>query len=89
MKETVVQMVKELVGENGNLYFATSLLVKINPHSWPIQIWGISVKDGRIALMDGFQIWNELEDTDDNYRRVLSTLYQRIQVIYKQVKTVA
>ena len=89
MKETIIEQVKELVGENNNLYFATSLLVKVSPHTWPVQIWAISVKENRIALMDGLQIWHELEETDKNYSMVLATLYQRIQSIHKLSKATA
>jgi hypothetical protein len=87
MKQELINQVKNLVGEDGNLYFASSLLVKITPHTWPVQIWAVSVKENRIALMDGLQNWFELEETDKNYSVVLSTLYQRIQTIYKLAKT--
>jgi hypothetical protein len=87
MKQELINQVKDLVGEDGNLYFASSLLVKITPHTWPVQIWAVSVKENRIALMDGLQNWFELEETDKNYSVVLATLYQRIQTIYKLSKT--
>lgn len=88
MKETIITQVKELVGE-GVLYFHTALQAKVTPHTWPVQMWAVCVKGDRIALMDGVQMWHELEETDKNYPIVLSSLYQRIQTIYKQVKIVA
>jgi hypothetical protein len=89
MKEIIITQIKELVGEGMVLYFDKALLVKVTPHTWPVQIWAVCVKDNRIALQDGVEMWHELEETDKNYPIVLSSLYQRIQTIYKQVKIVA
>jgi hypothetical protein len=89
MKENIITMIKEMVGHE-YLYFSTSLLVKITPHTWPVQMWAVSVSPSdEIFLMDGFEAWHKLEETDRNYSLILSTLNQRIQMIYKQVKTVA
>jgi hypothetical protein len=87
MKQEVVKMIRELVGGE-NLYFDTSLLIKITPHTWPVQIWAVSVspKD-EIYLMDGLEVWHQLEETDTNYHKVLSTLYQRLQAYHKNFKT--
>lgn len=89
MKEEIVRLIKEMVGHEF-LYFDTSLLVKITPHTWPVQMWAVCVSPKHeIFLMDGFEQWHQLEETDINYSVILSTLFQRIQTIYKQVKTVA
>lgn len=87
MKQQIIESVKNLVG-NEFLYFDTSLLIKFTPHTWPIQIWAVCVSpQGDIYLMDGFEEWHKLEETDTNYDRVLSTLYQRISTIEKLFKT--
>jgi hypothetical protein len=87
MKETIIAMIKDLVG-NEYLYFQTSLLVKITPHTWPVQIWAVCVSPkNQIFLMDGLETWNELEETDRNYSVVLQSLFQRMQAIYKTYKT--
>jgi hypothetical protein len=80
-------MVKDLVNHE-YLYFDTSLLIKITPHTWPVQIWAICIdpKDN-IWLMTGHHEWFELEETDRNYQEVLATLFQRMQSIYKTYKT--
>jgi hypothetical protein len=51
-------------------------------------MWAVCVspKD-EIYLMDGLEQWHQLEETDDNYGFVLSTLYQRVNAYYKQIKT--
>jgi hypothetical protein len=87
MKEDVIKIIKELVGHE-YLYFDTSLLVKVSPHTWPVQMWAVCVspKD-EIFLMDGLEQWHELEETDTNYSVVLSTLYQRVNAYHKQFKT--
>lgn len=85
MKQEITRLVKDLVGENGNLYFDTALLIKLTPHTWPVQMWAVSVKDDRIALMDYYQNWSELEEGDNNYDQVLQTIYQRIKTIEKKV----
>ena len=85
MKQEITRLIKDLVGENGNLYFDTALLIKLTPHTWPVQMWAVSVKDDRIALMDYYQNWSELEEGDNNYDQVLQTLYQRIKTIEKKV----
>ena len=87
MKEQIIYMVKDLVG-NEFLYFDTSLLIKLTPQTWPVQIWAVSVSpNNEIFLMDGFQTWHPLEETDRNYSVVLQTLFQRMSTIYKTYKT--
>lgn len=87
MKEQIVEMVKGLVG-NEYLYFDTSLLIKLSPHTWPIQIWAVCVSPSNdIYIMDGFEQWEKLEESDRNYSEVLLTLFQRVSRIEKQFKT--
>jgi hypothetical protein len=85
MKEQTVEIIRELVGE-GVLYFSTSLLAKVTPHTWPVQMWAVCVKENRIALMDGAEMWHELEETDRNYSIVISSLYQRVRTIKQTLK---
>lgn len=88
MKQEIVTMIKGLVGFQ-YLYFDTPLLIKLTPHTWPVQIWAATVSpSGEIYLMDdlmnGDEQWFQLEESDRNYDIVLATLYQRIKTIYKQ-----
>lgn len=81
MKKETTEIIKGLVGHEF-LYFATSLLIKISPHTYPVQIWAVCVSpDDEIYLMDGLEQWYKLEETDTNYSRILSTLYQRVKTI--------
>lgn len=87
MKQQAIEIIKGLVGHE-YLYFDSSLLVKMTPHTWPLQIWGACVSPaGDIYLMDGHQEWHKLEETDRNYHEVLCALYQRVSRIEKQFKT--
>jgi hypothetical protein len=86
MKDEILKIISELVGD-GTLYFSTSLLAKVTPHTWTVQMWAVCVKGNRIALMDGAEMWHELEETDRNYSIVISSLYQRVRTIKQTLKT--
>lgn len=87
MKQQIIEIVKGLVGTEF-LYFDTSLVMKSSPHTYPVHIWAVCVSpNDEIYLMDGFEQWEKLEETDRNYDQVLSTLFQRVSRIEKQFKT--
>ena len=87
MKEQTIEIIKGLVG-NEYIYFDTSLLIKLTPHTWPVQIWACCVSpSNEIWLMTGYEEWFELEETDKNYDMVLATLFQRVSRIKKTYKT--
>lgn len=86
MKSKIVEIVKRISGNN-YLYLEDPIVVKKTPHSIPVNLWAISVSpDNEIYLMDvdgGYK----LEETDRNYQLVLATLFQRVSMIDKHIKT--
>lgn len=83
MKKQIIDLVKKMAGHN-YLYLDSVLQVKKSPHSPSASIWAIAISpDDNIWLMDANEQWFELEDSDINYSLVLSTLFQRVQTIYK------
>lgn len=83
MRKIIIDKVKQLVGQ-GTLFFDDAISVKKTPHSIPVKMWAVSVKDDRIALMDSDQQWHELAEGQDNYHLVMASLFQRVMFIIKQ-----
>lgn len=84
LKTEIIEKVKRLAGNNF-LYLDTALVVKETPHTIPVNVWAVCVgPDDEIYLMDADEQWERLEETDDNYQLVLSTVCQRVKFIYKQ-----
>lgn len=84
MEQEIVNIVKGLVG-NEYLYFSTALVIKLSPHSFPVNIWAVCVSPrNEIYVMDGGEEWTKIDESDD---KVLQTLYQRVKSIEKTYKT--
>ena len=84
MKKIIIEKVKQMAG-NTFLFFEDAISVKKTPHSIPVKMWAVCVKDERIALMDSNQEWFELEEGDINYHLVVASLYQRIIHLSKKI----
>ena len=80
MKNEIIRIVRNLVGYD-YLYFDSSLILKLSPHTWPVMIDGICVSPvEHIYLLHGGE-WHQLEEQDRNYAKVLDSLYQRMKSI--------
>lgn len=83
MKKIIIEKVKQLAGNN-YLYFEDAISVKQTPHSIPVKMWAVCVKDDAIYLMDSDEQWHELAEGDVNYHLVMASLFQRVMFIQKQ-----
>lgn len=78
----LLTMIKELVGD-GYLYFDDPAVVRVNPHSWPLEIYGIATThEGELQLMDKAFNWHPMPNTVE----VVDTLIQRIRIVYSHCK---
>ena len=84
-----IDTVKDLAG-NEYLYFDTAVEVKITPHSFPFNAWGVCVSpDNRLFVMDSDEQWHEIEAQNpaaqsDNTALVVGSLYQRLMMMRTQ-----
>lgn len=79
-----VEIVKDLVG-NEYLYFDSPVEVKTSPHTYPFLAWGVCVspKD-ELFVMDSDQEWHRIEPFIGNTPLIVSSLYQRLQLMRRQ-----
>jgi hypothetical protein len=82
MNKDIIELVKKM--GTSPVIFDEELLVRLNPHSWPIVIYGVSIHNNRVALYDGYN-WHELEETDINYKIVSGSIYQRLKSLQTKV----
>lgn len=79
-----VELVKDLAGHE-YLYFDTALEVKTSPHSYPFQAWGVCVSPrNELYVMDSSQEWHRIEPFVGNAPLVVTSLYQRLQLMRRQ-----
>lgn len=85
---TVATMVIHLVGRE-YLLFETAVQVKLTPHSAPFNAWGACVgPKNELYVMDSDEQWHQLTETDTNAEQMISSLYQRLQMLIVRTKEV-
>ena len=79
-----VEIVKDLV-DHEYLYFDTAVEGKTSPHSYPFQAWGgcVSPKN-ELFVMDSDQQWHLIEPFTGATPLIISSLYQRLQMMRRQ-----
>lgn len=76
-----IDIIKDLVGTE-YLYFDTAIEVKTSPHTFPFSAWGVCVSpDDQLYIMEGNQEWHEVNPAEGNSPLVISSLYQRLQLM--------
>jgi hypothetical protein len=79
--QTCTEIIRELVGDN-YLYFETPLVIERPSHSIPDNIWAVCVSlKGVIHLMDAFEAWFPLEESDQNFDLMVVKLEQKLGAI--------
>jgi hypothetical protein len=73
-----IDIIRELVG-NDNLYFDHPIVIERPGLSVPINIWAVSVSPAsEVFLMDAFEAWHKLEETDLSFQSIATKLEQRL-----------
>jgi hypothetical protein len=73
-----IDIIRELVG-NDNLYFDQPIVIERPGLSVPINIWAVSVSPAsEVFLMDAFEAWHKLEETDLSFPSIVTMLEQRL-----------
>jgi hypothetical protein len=76
--QTCTEIIRELVGNN-YLYFDQPLVIERPSHSIPDNIWAVCVSPkGVIHLMDAFEAWFPLEESDLSFPAIATKLEQRL-----------
>lgn len=76
----IITIVKNLVYHD-YLYLDTAITVKLNPHSWPVNIWALSVSpNDQLYVMDANEQWHQVEEKDV---LVVPSIYQRVKLLEK------
>lgn len=65
----------------GKIMFDTAVVCKDSPHHEPFRCWGVWVNGADVWLMDAEEHWYLLEKTDENFRLVVASVYQRLKAI--------
>jgi hypothetical protein len=83
--DEIAFLVKGMVG-NEYLYFSNAMRVKAHPHDYyETFLWGVCVDPrDNVYVMDGMQEWTKLDEDD---RKIIQSLYQRVSLLslkYKQ-----
>lgn len=75
--ETIQQIVES---HNREIIFDDPVKVKKTPHELVFTCYGIHVENG-VWLMDGAGQWYQLEESDQNAKLVINSLYQRLRAM--------
>lgn len=82
MLQDIITTVRNLVGSE-YLYPQDAVTIKINPHTYPVNIWALCVSpDNQLFVMDADENWFEVTPKD---ALVVPSIYQRV----KQLERIA
>jgi hypothetical protein len=76
---TLIQTIVNLVRDTNKIMFDDAVRIKLSPHSWPINIYGVWVVNSCVWLLNSDGDWHKLEVTDRNFEAVANSIIQRLK----------
>jgi hypothetical protein len=75
-----IETIVNLVQNTNKIMFDDAVKIKLSPHTWPINIYGVWVDDNKVFLLNSDGDWYRLEETDRNFSIVANSIIQRLKL---------
>jgi hypothetical protein len=80
MLQSIITTIRNLVGSE-YLYLSEAITIKLNPHSWPLNVWAVCVSPSdELYVMDADEQWHQVSEAD---KLVIPSIYQRVKLLEK------
>lgn len=78
---TPIETIVSLVIDTNMIMFDDAVRIKLSPHTWPINIYGVQIVNSCVWLLNSDGDWHKLEATDRNFQPVANSIIQRLKSI--------